>query len=452
MQINANAGTPTVYRFSDEDRTMHEVCDKRANEASRIDANKDGFLDDKEIENHLRQSDIIESGPRNTDVPQFLRDYKTWLQGKPLPQAASYHTYAQITERLQEMAVDHPNLCQLQSIGKTPEGRDIWALKISSNAQGDTSQKPGVVFTGNHHAREWMSMEVPLHLADELIHNYDKDPAIKNRVDNAEIWIMPSVNPDGYEYSRTEDSWWRKNRDPITNTECPSDAKSCPTSAGANTPVAIGVDINRNYWDGNPDHFKLYRPDGDKPCNTGDDAGVVSDDPESDTYRGPHGGSEPEVQAMMGFEYSRSNIKGIIDHHGYGEMLLRPWGGTETPPDNIAAYDEVGKRMQAAQSNPYRYMPAIDLYPTTGTSTDMHQANGKLAFTIELGTSFQPPPSQFDKLNKNVSAADYAFLDYIIEKNPATPPAPAPAPTPAPEPPPAPVTTAPFHAHLATVE
>lgn len=427
MQINSTAGTPTVYTFSDESRQPHQVCEKRTPEAARIDANKDGFLDNKEIEKHLRDRDILEGGPRSTDVGQFLRDFKTYLEGKPLPQASAYHTFAQLTERLQDMAADHPDLCRLQSIGKTPEGRDIWALKISSNAQGDTSAKPGVVFTGNHHAREWMSMEVPLHLAEELIHKYDEDPAMKKRVDSAEIWIMPSVNPDGYEYSRTEDAWWRKNRNPVTDTGCPSGAQSCPTDPAANGAVTIGVDINRNYYDGKPEHFELYRPKGDKPCNTWDDEGVASDNPNKDTYRGPRGGSEPEVQALMSFEYSRPNIHGIIDHHGYGEMLLRPWGQTKTPPENIAAYDEVGHRMQAAQSKPYRYMPSIDLYPTTGTSTDMHQANGKMAFTIELGTSFQPPASQFDSIKKNVAAADYAFLDYIIEKNavPAPPASPA---------------------------
>lgn len=438
MQINANAGATPVFSFSDEDRSMRQVCEKRASEAARIDQNKDGVLQDAEIEAHMRQRDIIESGPAKSDIPQFLRDFKSYLEGKPLPQAEAYHTFAQLTERLQDMATDHPDLCQLHSIGKTPEGRDIWALKISSDAQGDTSSKPGVVFTGQHHAREWMSMEVPLHLAEELIHKYDEDPAIKARVDNAEIWIMPSVNPDGYEYSRTEDSWWRKNRNPVTDTECPPNATTCPVDNGRN-PVAIGVDLNRNYWDGKPEHFELYRPAGDQPCNTWDDSGVTSDDPDSDTYRGPHGGSEAEVQALMNFEYNRPNIHGIIDHHGYGEMLLRPWGGTEAPPENIADYDEVGQRMQAAQSNPYRYMPAIDLYPTAGTSTDMHQANGKMAFTIELGRSFQPPPSQFESIKNNVAAADYAFLDWIIEKHPAQPPAPpAPAPPPAeptPEPP-----------------
>jgi len=445
MQVNNAAGSTPAYRFSDVDgRQTHEVCEKRLTEAAKIDANKDGFLQDDEIVAHMRATDIIESGPRKTDVAQFVSDYKTWLQGKSLPQAESYHTYAQVTDRLKEFAADHADLCQLVSIGKSVEGRDIWALKVTSDAQSDTSNKPGVVFTGNHHAREWMSMEVPLHLADELIHKYDKDPAIKNRVDNAEIWIMPTVNPDGYEYSRTEDSWWRKNREPVINTECPPSATSCSTSKDGQ-PVAYGVDINRNYWDGNPDHFKLYRPDGDTPCNPYDDAGVVSDDPDSDTYRGPHGGSEPEVQALMGFEYTRPNIKGIIDHHGYGEMLLRPWGGTNEDPANIADYNDVGQRMMSAQKNPYTYMPAIDLYPTTGTSTDMHQANGKMAFTIELGTSFQPPPSQFKSIKENVAAADYAFLDYIIEKNPAAPapqpPVPAPEP-PAPAPEPAPPTPA----------
>lgn len=433
MQVSSPVSASTIFKFHDGDRELGEVCPKRTAEAATIDRNKDGVLQDDEIQTYLRQRDILKdpaSGAK-VDVGQIMKDYKTYLQGKPLPQADAYHTYQEITENLQHLAADHPDRCQLTSIGKSVEGRDIWALKITSDAQGDTSSKPGIVFTGNHHAREWMSMEVPLHLANELVEKYDTDPDIKRRVDNAEIWIMPTVNPDGYEYSRTEDSWWRKNREPIVDTGCPTSATSCPSSKDGE-PVAYGVDINRNYWDGNPDHFKLYRPDGDTPCNTGDDVGVVSDDPNDDTYRGPKGGSEPEVQALMNFEYSRPNIHGIIDHHGYGEMLLRPWGYTQDLPDDIKDYDDVGKRMMDAQTNPYTYMSAMDLYPTTGTSTDMHEANGKYAFTIELGRSFQPPPSQFDEIKKNVGAADYAFLDFVLEKFPNQPPAPVPTPDPQP--------------------
>lgn len=423
MEISGIPQNVTPYRFTDPERGERTVHPERADVAAQIDRNHDHVLDDGEIRDHLRKISILRDPSYfKTDVDQIVSDYKTYLQNEPLAQAEAYHTYEQVGQELHRLAEEHPDRAQVMSIGKTAEGRELWALKVSGNAdKGDTSARPGVVFTGNHHAREWMSMEVPLHLAKELVEKYDSDPKMKSRVDNAEIWVIPMVNPDGYEYSRTQDNWWRKNRNPITDTGCGNIAGCNLPGAdhASGEPVAYGVDLNRNYDDGKPEHAALYRPPGDTPCNTWDDFGrATSDDPNADTYRGPKGGSESEVQAMMALEFGHENIRGIIDHHGYGEMILRPWGYTGKAPEDIKLYDEVGKRMRDAQKTPYRYMSAADLYPTSGGSNDIQEVNGRMGLTIELGRSFQPRPSEFDSIKKNVAAADLAFLDFIVEKFP----------------------------------
>jgi carboxypeptidase T len=422
---------PTTYKVDQGTREAASVPQDKAELAAKIDTNQDGVLTQAEIKAYMQKVDYLKApgadGDENT--AKLVSDYTDHLLDREESRAKGYHTYDQQHDVLAKLASDHPDRAELVSVGKSVEGRDIWALHISSNVTGDTSNKPGVVFTGCHHAREWMSMEVPLDLASRLVNEYDTDAAMKQRVDSSDIWVIPTVNPDGYEYSRTQDSWWRKNREPITDTGCSSADSACPLPSSKNgQPIAYGVDPNRNYWDGNPDHFKLYRPDGDLPCNTNDDAGVVSDSPDSDTYRGPKGGSEPEVQAMLNLELGKPNVKGVIDHHGYGNLFLRPWGGTQDDPPNIKDYDAVAARMLAGQKHKYSYEPAINLYPTTGTSTDMLAANGKLAFTIELGDEFQPDYHKFDK--GNVEVADLAFLDYIIENNPIQAPAPAPNPAP----------------------
>ncbi len=431
-------------RFRGQDGKDLHVSPKRQAEAERIDTNHDGVCDDHEIAQYMRDQNIIRAeGTKHANVPQLVKDFKYYLQGKPLPQAEAYHTYDETVSEMQQLASARPDLVAMSSLGKTAEGRDIWALKISSNAAGDTSNKPGVVFTGVHHAREWMSLEVPLHLAQTLVNNYDSDAATKNRVDNAEIWVIPVVNPDGYEYSRTEDNWWRKNRRPITEQEL--GCGSNPAGRDGD-PVAYGVDPNRNYYDGNPDHAYLYRAAGDTPCTTDDDFGA-SDDPSADDYRGAQGGSEAEIQAVQQLEYHRPNIKGIIDHHSYGEELLRPWGYTNDDPPNVKDYDEVAGLMQAAQQaaggTVYDYHASVTDYPTTGSSENSHQINGITNFTLEMGTSFQPPAEEMDGIMTTVTAADLAFMDWVIAKNPATPapapvptpPSPAPAPNPAPAPP-----------------
>ena len=68
-----------------------------------------------------------------------------------------------------------------------------------------------------------------LHLILHLVHNYETDYYIRWLLDNTRIHIMPSMNPDGYEYSRNYDRMWRKTRS---------------TNRGSN---CIGTDPNRNW-------------------------------------------------------------------------------------------------------------------------------------------------------------------------------------------------------------
>lgn len=432
------------YRLQGIEGRDGRISSQHQDTAAQIDTDHDGVCSDAEIETFMRQESLIKD-PRLSrgNVPRLVADYKTWLQDAPSVQAADYQGVDDIEATLKDVAQRRPDITQLVSLGKTHEGRDIWALKISQGAQGDTSHKPGVVYTGLHHAREWISGETQMNLLNTLVNGYDTDPTIKHRVDSAEIWVIPVANPDGYEYSRTQDSWWRKNRRPVTDTECPTSAAIHAPAEGTASPAAlvdqarqaaeadrkpkptvpIGVDLNRNYYDGDPAHLYLYRSPGDKPCNTHDDQGA-SDSPTNDTYRGPHGGSEVEVQALMQLEYQRGNIKGVIDHHSYGEQLLRPWGNTNADPPDVKEYDEIAARMQAAQTNKYEYQASAGLYPTVGSSENFHEVHGIKTFTIEMATSFHPGAEEFEAINRDVNAADLAFLDWIIEKS--SPPAPPP--------------------------
>ncbi|MCL5773361.1 MAG: M14 family metallopeptidase [Firmicutes bacterium] len=417
-----NAQPSGIYFRIKEDKGYKSVSPDRQDVADKIDANKDKVLTENEIKNYMRKIDVLKDPSiASVDDKQVYKDYKLYLQNKPLPQAKAYHTYEELTTELKGLEAKYPDKAKLISLGKTGEGNDIWALKISKDVNSDTSSRPGVVYTGAHHAREWISMEEPLYIANHLLNDYATDPKAKNRVDNAEIWVVPLVNPDGYNYTRTDDSMWRKNRRPITDTGCPgndegniSEGQTCPINkTGKDTP--IGVDLNRNYYDGNPDHFELYRPKGDKPCNTWDDFSATSDDPNDDTYRGPKGASEVEVQALQNLEFGRKNIKGIIDHHSYGKLILYPWGHTSQEVPDAKMYKDLGNGMAKAMSSPYKVMQSSGLYPTSGSSEDVAYANKKISYTIEMASSFQPPESQIDPLDKDVYAANMYFLDWIID-------------------------------------
>src|SRR5262245_17258881 len=140
-----------------------------------------------------------------------------------------YHTYDEMVAALQAAVSAHPDITQLASIGDTYEGRQIPIIKISDNAATDEDE-PEVLFTCNMHAREHLTTEMCLHIVDRFTSGYGSDPTVTGFVDGKEIWVVPSVNPDGAEYdiSGGEYQGWRKNRQP---------------NAGG----GVGMDINRNF-------------------------------------------------------------------------------------------------------------------------------------------------------------------------------------------------------------
>lgn len=394
------------YQFTEQGK-IHNVHTARLAEAAQIDSNEDGQLQDAEIEEYLKRTDSMHDHEGHAiDKQQVLCEFKHHLRKEINPNVAAYPTYEQMSQELSDLERKYPNLAEKVSLGQTAEGREVWALKISKGAHcGDTSDRTGIVLTGCHHAREWMSIMPPLRSAHELLDGYATNPDMKRRVDNAEIWIVPIVNPDGYEYSRTEDNWWRKNRAPVGTTPC-----GAPTEA-------IGTDLNRNYASPDGKDAELYRPAGDTPCSTSDDFGwATSDNPRSDTFRGSAPANQKEVQALLNLELNRGNIKGVIDHHGYGEMVLLPWGHTEEPAPGKERLLEVGHRMNRAigENEPFRVMQAIDLYPTSGTSNDILYANGIFNYTLEIGRSFQPPVDQIEPISSAVARADMVFIDEVM--------------------------------------
>lgn len=369
-------------------------------EAALIDRNDDGLLDREEQLDYLEHchQGCHHHEHEKADMEALRGELEMHLLKLPNPVAKGYHSYEQVNEELDSLVAQYPDRCEKVSLGQSAEGREIWALRISKDVHSpEASERTGFVITGCHHAREWMSVEIPLHVGHELLDNYDTDPAARNRVDNTETWIVPVVNPDGYEYSRNSDNWWRKNRQPLEGGQ-------------------VGVDLNRNYWDGNPDHFYLYRPPGDTPDSTADDFGSTSDNPRSDTYRGPAGGSEKELKALLDLELGHKNIRAVLDYHSYGEMLLYPWGSTSEPAPNAALYEEIGSRINEAMGNRYELQQSSGLYPCSGESDDCHNVNGLISFTMEVGRSFQPNPKTIPATCELVGKGNLAYMDEIIRR------------------------------------
>jgi hypothetical protein len=261
-------------------------------------------------------------------------------------------------------------------IGKSVLRRDIVAIKISDNPTVEEPNEPEVLYMGCHHAREWISVEMPMYLTNYLVNNYGTDPTVTRLVDEREIWIVPIVNPDGLEYSQTVYTMWRKNMRDNNND-------------GKFEQSQDGVDVNRNYG------YKWgYDDVGSSPY------------PSDETYRGKYAFSEPEAQAIGNLTLQHRFVFSI-SYHSYGDLIIYPWGyaDADTPDDKL--FTDVAARM--AQFNGYTYGNPKDgvIYNTNGDSDDwLYGSRGTQAYTFELGTMFIPPEDQIETMwlqNKNAS-------------------------------------------------
>jgi len=133
-------------------------------------------------------------------APKLVPDELAEKQGWKYSPAAErdFHTYAQMTTELQNIANTYPAITRLYNLGQSVQGRVLWGLKITDNPDTEENE-PEVRICGLHHGNEYMSAELPLNLAFLLSQNYGINTSITHLVDNREIWIIPMVNPDGRE-------------------------------------------------------------------------------------------------------------------------------------------------------------------------------------------------------------------------------------------------------------
>lgn len=111
---------------------------------------------------------------------------------------AQYHTYATLTADLQQIAADHSDIVRLISIGQTVQGREMWMVKLTDNPDVEENE-PEFSYISSMHGDEVVGKEMLYHLIDYLTDNYGSDSRVTTLVDATEIWIMPSMNPDGTE-------------------------------------------------------------------------------------------------------------------------------------------------------------------------------------------------------------------------------------------------------------
>ncbi|MCX6271093.1 MAG: M14 family zinc carboxypeptidase [Bacteroidetes bacterium] len=226
-----------------------------------------------------------------------------------------------------------------------------------------------------HHAREPIGMQQLLFYMYYLLENYATDPVVQYIVNNTEMYFIPIINPDGYEYNRSTDpeggGMWRKNR-------------------SNNGGGSYGIDLNRNY------NFMWGF----------DDVGS-SPDPFYETYRGTAGFSEFETQSIRDFTNSH-NFKLALNYHSFGNDLLSPWGYTG---DSLTMDDSIfsGYAGELTKENHYTTgTVSSTLYLSNGGSDDWMYGEQLskpkvFAYTPEVGTAndgFWPMPERIIPLSQ----------------------------------------------------
>jgi hypothetical protein len=255
-------------------------------------------------------------------------------------------------------AAAHPALAQPVDIGTSLRGRPITAVRVTAGVhtvrQGD---RPVVVYQGAQHAREWISVETVRRFLHHVLDAYGNDPQITKILDTTELWFVPVVNVDGYDYTFTPGNrLWRKNlRD--------NDGDGKITSAD-------GVDLNRNF----PYRWRY------------DDEGSSST-PSAEDYRGSAAASEPETRAQLAL-YARIRPVFLLNYHAASQLLLYGlgWQVATPSPDDVIYPALVGDSEHTAVKD---YLPELsaDLYTTNGeTDDEVASRFGTLALTVEQST------------------------------------------------------------------
>ncbi|XP_042352520.1 carboxypeptidase B2-like [Plectropomus leopardus] len=310
----------------------------------------------------------------------------------------SYHSLEDIYHWMNMTHQENPDTVNVILIGSSFEKRPLYVMKLSLN---NKPNKKAMWIDCGIHAREWISHAFCLWFVQYSLSSYKINQDITHILDNMDVYIMPVMNPDGYEYSLTTDRMWRKNRSVINGSNC------------------IGVDLNRNF-DANYTNW----------CKE-----EHSDDPCSETYCGAFPESEPESQAVVNFlRNHKDSVQLFFSIHSYSQRLLFPYFHTFDEPENYQDLNEMAQEaaenIRRYHNNTFSYGPGANtIYVAPGASIDWAYDLGiKYAFLFELqdhGTyCFLLPPSRIaEACNESLTAVKTIALK-VIEKThaPTSPP------------------------------
>lgn len=275
-----------------------------------------------------------------------------------MKRAESYPSYTQVVKKLTELAAKNPQIIKLISIGKTVQGRDLIFAKISDNVDTDEVE-PEFKYVSSMHGDEITGRELMLRLIEDLINGYGTDESITQLINNTEIYIMPSMNPDGSEMKRRGNG--------------------------------SGIDLNRSFPD----------------FSTADNQNNWMN-------------RAPEVQSMMKFQATR-NFALSANFHGGTEVVNYPWDTSRDlfPLDKLARdlsleYAATVDGMYNSTEFPKGVTNGYAWYEVDGGMQDWSYFwHGDLQLTIELSHVKYPDYSQIPVYYKQNKASLLRYISRV---------------------------------------
>lgn len=330
-----------------------------------------------------------------------------------------FYDYAELTQALQRLEKAYPDFMTVKSLGKSHQGRDIWAVILNNPDTGPAEHKPGYYVDGNIHGNEIQGTEVSLYLIWYLLKNYGETEPATRLLNERAFYVIPTMNPDSrdhYIHQPADPNSPRSglvpydvDRDGVADEDPPDDLD------GDGSITLMRKKDPRGNYKRHPDDPRILVPV--RPGEKGeyillgqegvdrDGDGRINEDPPGgyDMNRnygfnwqpdyvqsgaGPYPFSYPETKATRDFLLAHPNIMGAQNFHNYGAMILRGPGAVnlgEYPPQDRRVYDYIGKKGEKILPG-YDYLVVHeDMYTVYGGSIDfIYSVLGIYTFTNEL--------------------------------------------------------------------
>ncbi|HEX7604994.1 MAG TPA: M14 family metallopeptidase, partial [Polyangiaceae bacterium] len=291
---------------------------------------------------------------------------------------SQYLRYDELTATLRAWAEKHPSFVRLQSLGKSPEGRELWMLTLGPEPE---RLRPAAWIDGNIHAVEVCGSSVALAIAEDVIALHagakivrDLPEHVCDRLRETLFYVLPRMCPDGAEAVLREGRYVRSNaRDRRPPAPVPywkwsdvdgdglafSMRQPSPQGDFVEAKERPGVMLPRRLEDDGP-FYKVY-PEGhiehwdghripDPHYLSDNDVDLNRNFPHSwapepeQTGAGQFPGSEPESRAVIDWATAHTNIYAWLNLHTYGGLFIRPYGhapDSKMDPMDLAIYKQV---------------------------------------------------------------------------------------------------------------